>query len=100
MPRAFRLYTQLLSVTLVLAGAVVWAARLDDAFSWKLDLLRFVLGAGLLGAAVASWATAVFIAYVHRATWPIVLLVALVVIAGGGFALWCHQNAALGGRSM
>ncbi len=98
MPRAFRLYYQLLSLGFLLAGAGLWAARQDDAFSWSLDLIRFVLGAALLGTAAATWAAAIAIAYVHRVTWPILVLVGMVVIAGGGFALWCHQHAALAAR--
>lgn len=92
MPGAFRVYYLLLALTFVLAGAAVWVAHLDDPFGWNLELTRFLLGAGLAAAAVASWGTAVFIAYVHRVTWPILLLVGMVVIAGGGFAVWSHQN--------
>ncbi len=92
MPRAFRLFYLLVALTFVLAAASVWAAHLDDPFGWNLELTRFLLGAGLLATAVSSWATAIFIAYVHRVTWPIVVLVGMVVIAGSGFAVWCHQN--------
>ena len=92
MPRAFRVYCLLVALTFVLAGASVWAAHLDDPFGWNLELTRFLLGAGLVAAAVSSWATAIFIAYVHRVTWPVVVLVGMVVIAGGGFAFRCPHN--------
>ena len=92
MPRAFRVYYLLVALTFVLAGTAVWVAHLDDPFGWNLELTRFLLGAGVAAVAVASWGTAIFIAYVYRVTWPIMVLVGIVVIAGGGFAVWCHQN--------
>lgn len=98
MPRALRVFYQLLGLTFVLLGAAVWLAHLDDGHGWKLDLLRFVVGAGVAGVALATWASAIFIAYVHRRTWPIMVLAGMVVIAGGGFAYWCHQNAGLAAR--
>lgn len=92
MPRAFRVFYSLVAVTFALAGAAVWAAHVDDSIGSNLEIVRFLLGGALLGAAAASWATAIFIAYVHRVTWPIVVLVGMVVIAGTGFAVWCRQN--------
>ncbi len=68
-------------------------------FSWKLQLVEFALGAATIGAAAATWATAIFIAYVHRVTWPVVLLTGVVVVVvGGGFAFWAHTNAQMVSR--
>jgi len=89
--RELRLYFGFLTCGVVLAIASVSAA--GAGFSWKMELLQFVLGVAALGAAAATWATAIFIAYVHRVTWPFVLLTGLVVVAGGGFAFWAHTNA-------
>jgi hypothetical protein len=80
-----------MALAIALLIATLWAA--GSVFGWKLEMLRFLLGAATCGAAIATWATAIFIAYVHRVTWPVLLLTALVVVAGGGFAFWAHTNA-------
>jgi hypothetical protein len=89
--RALRLYFGFLTCAIVLSIAAVSTA--GAAFSWRMELVQFALGAAAVGAAAATWATAIFIAYVHRVTWPFVVLTALVVVAGGGFAFWAHTNA-------
>ena len=96
MTRALRLYFGLLTCAIVLSIAALSTAGAGS--GWNLELVRFVLGGAALGVAAATWATAIFIAYVHRVTWPFVLLTALVVVAGGGFAFWAHTNAQMASR--
>jgi hypothetical protein len=53
--------------------------------SW-VSLVRFSILMAGFGAAAAAWATAVRIVYVHRVTWPFLVLVGLIASAGLTFA--------------
>jgi hypothetical protein len=97
--RALTWYFGFMSCALVLLAALLVLGQADDAASgWKAETMRLLIGCGAAGAAAATWAAAVAIAYVHRVTWPVLLAVGLVALAGGGFALWCHQHAQLASR--
>jgi hypothetical protein len=67
-----------------LAGVLTFGLGCDD---WQCGLLRFVVLLAASGSAVAAWGTAVMIAYVHRATWPLWFMVTVVGLAAAGFAV-------------
>jgi hypothetical protein len=88
------LYFALMTCAVALLVATFWAAGPG----WRFEMVRLLLGAATCAAALATWGTAIFIAYVYRVTWPILVLTGLVLVAGGGFAFWCHTNAQLASR--
>jgi hypothetical protein len=49
-------------------------------------LLRFLVLMAAIASAVATWGTAVMIAFVHKVAWPLWLTVSLVVLAAASFA--------------
>jgi hypothetical protein len=76
--RAQKLYFTFLTLAVVLFGT---AAALGPIFgsSVMISLWHFVFVALAFGASAATWGTAVMIASVHKATWPIALSTGLVV---------------------
>ena len=84
--RARLLYGSFLGTALALFGA---AAALTPHVegSWSLALLRFVVLALAIVTGVATWSTAVMIASRHKVGWPLLLTMALVVVAGASFLL-------------
>jgi len=74
------LYFTLLGAALGLFGLAAWLTpRLDGDVG--LGLLRFVVLSLAIGCSIATWATAVTIASVHKKTWALFVTVALVLIA-------------------
>ena len=92
MTRSLRLFFGLLSFALILFGAAAWltfgrAGGLD----WLAMLVRFTILLGAIGSSIAAWGTAVSIAYVHRVTWPFILMTTLVATAGLTFGVVCYR---------
>lgn len=79
-------YFIFLGAALWLFGLAAWlTAHLDGDFV-ELGLLRFVaLGLGV-GCSLATWATAVAIASIHKKTWALYVTVGVVLIACLAFA--------------
>lgn len=61
------------------------------AHDWQTTLLRFSILLAAIGSSVAAWGTAVSIAYVHRVTWPFILMTTLVAAAGLTFGVVCYR---------
>ena len=87
MKLSFRIYVISMLATAALAVALLLLPARRHDFSLAHDLLPFMTSAALIGCAVVTWAAAVAVASIHRVTWPLVVCVAAVVIAAGGFAL-------------
>ena len=66
-----------------LAAILTFGRGCDD---WQCGLFRFVVLLAATGSAVAAWGTSVMIAYVHRVTWPLWLMVTIIGLAAAGFA--------------
>jgi hypothetical protein len=84
--RARVLYFSFLGTALALSGAAAAVTPHIDG-SWSLALLRFVVLALAIVTGVATWYTAVMIASRHKVGWPLLLTMAIVIVAGGGFLL-------------
>jgi hypothetical protein len=82
------LFFGFLTTSVALFAVAAWLTiGQTGTLDWSLTLARFLLLAGALGSAIAAWATAVSIAYVHRVTWPFLLMTGLIVTAGLTFAI-------------
>lgn len=92
MTRSLRVFFALLAFALLLFGAASWltfgrAGGLD----WLAMLVRFCILLAAVGSSIAAWGTAVSIAYVHRVTWPFILMTTLVATAGLTFGIVCYR---------
>jgi fatty acid desaturase len=92
MPRSVRLFFGFLACSLAAfsAAALLTFGRHSD-LGWQVSLVRFMILLGAIGSAFAAWGTAVSIAYVHRVTWPFLLMTALVTTAGIAFGVVCYR---------
>jgi hypothetical protein len=89
-----RLFSALVGAALALFAAALWLTFAQKAtLDWSLSLIRFLILAAGIGCAIAAWATAVAIAYIHRVTWPFWLMTGLVISAGLAFAVVCVRVA-------
>jgi hypothetical protein len=96
MTRARRLFFRLMIVAIALLVSAVWISqdRYDAVYS--VGLLRLVVIAATLGAAAATWGTAVMIASVHRIVWPLIATTLAVVGSLASIAVFWHLVRAPG----
>jgi len=83
-------------VAIALLVSAVWISqdRYDAVYS--VGLLRLVVIAATLGAAAATWGTAVMIASVHRIVWPLIATTLAVVGSLASIAVFWHLVRAPG----
>jgi hypothetical protein len=63
---------------------------------WQCELFRFSVLLAAAVSAVATWGASVRIAYVHRVTWPLWLMVTIVGLAAVGFAVMSTRMSSPG----
>ena len=56
-------------------------------------IFTFLVTSVGVGCAIGTWGTAVMIASVHKATWPLVLSAGIVIAGGIAFALFGYHAA-------
>jgi hypothetical protein len=88
------IYFSLLATDALLFGLAAFLTPRLAADTGELGLLRFVVLCLATGSAIATWATAVTIASVHKRTWALFATVAVVVAAGLAFAIACGLRTA------
>jgi hypothetical protein len=88
MARARRLYFLSLSAAIGLFGASAWLSAARPEVGSSGALLHFGIFVVAIGAAAATWGTAVAIASVHRVVWPLVAATITLVAGLGATAAW------------
>jgi hypothetical protein len=59
---------------------------------YSMGLARFIVLGLAIGCALATWGSAVMMASVHKRSWPLLVMVGIVVCAGLTFAVACYQS--------
>jgi len=85
MQRAVTVYFLALCSASVLFWVGAHIATGWDPAGWSLGLVRFLVLASGVAAAVTTWGAAVYMASVHRVAWPLALATLIVVCAAGTF---------------
>lgn len=81
---------------MALAGALFLLAALltpgPGTVGYSMGLARFIVLGLAIGCALATWGSAVMMASVYKRSWPLLVMVGLVVCAGLTFAVACYQS--------
>ena len=77
-----------LGAAVALAVGAAWLSAGSSGVGTIAALARFVVVLAAVGAAIATWATAVIIASVHRVVWPLVTATVTVVAGVVTTAAW------------
>ena len=88
MDRARRLYFATLGAGLALFAASICLSIGPAELGSTRALVRFVVLVAAVGAAAATWGTAVMIASVYRVVWPLVASTATIVACLVAVAIW------------
>lgn len=92
MKRAKTLYFGFMTLAAALFIVAALLTPSGGTGGYSMGLARFIVLSLGAGCALATWGSAVMMASVYKRSWPLLVMVGIVVCAGLTFAVACYQS--------